>query len=334
VVASTDQPIIIIRKKKKRAAADSHGGSAWKVAYADFVTAMMAFFLMLWLLNVTTEEQKQGIADYFDPSTVSRGQSGSGGVLGGLSVSSPGNLSSPSSPMSIHETLPGRPEAVEDSDTLDSGSTDMIDGDAGPSSFPDLADYEEEMQRTEGRSPTDEEVMNFLAEREQEQFEQAEASLREAIEGIPELAELSENLLIDQTPEGLRIQIVDQDRYSMFQSGSAQLLPRSRRLMELVGQAIQDLPNEVSIRGHTDSLPFADGSTYDNWELSADRANASRRALLEAGFSPAQISNVVGKADTDHLFPEEPDGAQNRRISIILLREAALLPSASAMDDG
>lgn len=328
-MASSDQPVIIIRKKKRRGGGgDSHGGSAWKVAYADFVTAMMAFFLLLWLLNVTTAEQKQGIADYFDPRAVSQGQSGSGGVLGGLTVSSPGNLSSPSSPYSMHESLPGRPEAVTDSDTLDSGATDEVEGDSGDLSFPELDEYQEEVRRLEGRELTEEEVADFLNAREQAQFEQAEQQLRDAIEGIPELAELAENLLVDQTPEGLRIQIVDQDQYSMFPSGSAELLPRSQRLMDLVGQAIRDLPNEVSVRGHTDGTPFADGAQYDNWELSADRANASRRALLDAGLSSERVANVVGKADTDHLFPDAPEGPQNRRISIILLREAPLLASS------
>ncbi|WP_366656387.1 flagellar motor protein MotB [Fodinicurvata sp. EGI_FJ10296] len=333
-MASTDQPVIIIRKKRRKAAGgDGHGGSAWKVAYADFVTAMMAFFLLLWLLNVTTAEQKQGIADYFDPMAVSQGQSGSGGVLGGLTVSSPGNLSSPSSPFSMHESLPGRPEPADDSNTLDSGATDVVDEDSGDLSFPDLADYEDEVRRLEGRELTEQEVADFLAAREQAQFEQAEQMLRDAIEGVPELAELGENLMIDQTPEGLRIQIVDQDQYSMFPSGSADLLPRSRRLMEMVGQAIRGLPNDVSVRGHTDGTPFADGSQYDNWELSADRANASRRALVDSGMESQRVANVVGKADTDHLFPDEPEGAQNRRISIILLREAPLLQSSVSAEE-
>ena len=148
------------------------------------------------------------------------------------------------------------------------------------------------------------------------------------MQSVPELAALSDSLIIDQTPEGLRIQIVDQDRLSMFPIGSAAMFDRTRQLIGMVSRAIADLPNRISIKGHTDSTPFVSGASSENWELSSDRANASRRALIEAGMSRGRIADVTGKADTDHLYPDDPDSPRNRRISIILLRDAPL-PAAS-----
>src|SRR3546814_243353 len=130
----------------------------------------------------------------------------------------------------------------------------------------------------------------------------------------------------DQTPEGLRIQIVDQERFSMFPNGSAEMYDKTRQLLGLVAQAVAQLPQKLSIAGHTDSTPYVTGAKYDNWELSTDRANASRRALVAAGVAPDRIATVVGKAETDPLFPEESASPRNRRISIVLLREAPLAP--------
>ncbi len=366
---SANAPAPIIIKKKKGGHGHGHHGGAWKVAYADFVTAMMAFFLLLWLLNTTTDEQRGGIADYFNPAAIAHNASGAGGVLGGTTVATPGPMSSPSSPASTFDALPGRPEAAEDSDTMDDGSSDDISDDTqlGESERPveekffnanrpasdeelefirntrDLSDEEMEFlleangfseeqvaYLREAQEISDEELDEALAEREQRQFEEAEAALRQAIQSVPELADLSDSLIIDQTPEGLRIQIVDQERLSMFPIGSADMFDRTKQLIGLVSQAITELPNQVSVKGHTDSTPFVSGASSDNWELSTDRANASRRALIETGLSRDRIADVVGKADTDHLFPDDPNSPRNRRISIILLREAPL-PAASAV---
>ena len=317
---SNERPIVIKKKKKRSGGGDGHGGSAWKVAYADFTTAMMAFFMLLWLINMLDEDQKEAIADYFSPTVVSSSESGAGGILGGRTVSSPGDMSSPSSPYSIHEALPGRPEAVEETEILDDGADDVPSEAADPEAVP--------------RDLTDTELADYMAEREQRQFEQAEEALRDAIAGVPELSDLEDNLLIDHTSEGLRIQIVDEDETSMFPSGSAEMFDRTEMLLSLVAQAVDGLPNQISIRGHTDSVPFATDAGYDNWELSADRANASRRALLDADLEADRIANVVGKADTDHLFPDEPDSPRNRRISIMLLRAGEdLMESARATSD-
>ncbi|CCG07484.1 OmpA family protein [Pararhodospirillum photometricum] len=141
---------------------------------------------------------------------------------------------------------------------------------------------------------------------------------------MPALKALADSLLVDNTPEGLRIQIVDQDGVSMFPSGSSRLLPHTRELMGLVSKSIADLPNQVAIAGHTDATPYADPSGYGNWELSADRALASRRALLATGLGESRINRVEGKADTEPLLPEDKANARNRRITITLLRDREL----------
>ena len=302
-MAQDDNRPIIIKKVKKGGGHGHHGG-AWKVAYADFVTAMMAFFLLLWLLNATTEEQKRGIADYFSPHSVAPSSSGAGGVMGGQSMNLEGTLNSDRSPVGITISIPSSNEEE------------------------DPTEQDEEREAT-GKSPddqgpgelSDEALERELAEREAEQFEAAEAALRQAIEGAPELQDLVQNLVVDQAPEGLRIQIVDREKTSMFPSGSAQMYGRTQQLMGLVADAIATLPNRVAIKGHTDATPFSSGSGYSNWELSTDRANASRRALLDAGLDPRRIESVAGRADQEPLIADDPYSPRNRRISVILLRE-------------
>ena len=182
----------IIVKKVINVSGGHHGG-AWKVAYADFVTAMMAFFLLLWLLNVTTDEQKNGIADYFAPKSVSRSQSGAGGLMGGISMATEGaRISQNSPPTVVVELSPPKQRKPTDEDSKEPGGE--LDED---------------------------ELLKQMAEREQKQFEEAEQQIRQAIQESPELAAMANQLIIDNTPEGLRIQLVDQERQSMFSSGSA-----------------------------------------------------------------------------------------------------------------
>ncbi|HKJ74560.1 MAG TPA: flagellar motor protein MotB [Alphaproteobacteria bacterium] len=289
-----NQPPIIIKKIKKGGDHGHHGG-AWKLAYADFVTAMMAFFLLLWLLSATTDKQKKGIADYFAPTFASKSTSGANGVLGGNSITSDnGAQSSGSVVVSL-----GAPTAGTGTDNTTS---------------------------TQPKAPDDNEINKAIAEREEEMFKDAEKELTNAIQNTPDLKAFADNLIIDRTPEGMRIQIVDQDRRSMFQSGSAEPLPRTKQILELVAKVIMKLPNRISISGHTDSTPYVGKPNYSNWELSADRANASRRVLLEAGVPASRIAAVKGMADTEPLFPEDPSLPSNRRISITLLREAPVLP--------
>ncbi len=294
---SDEQQPIIVKKVKK--AGHGHHGGAWKVAYADFVTAMMAFFLLLWLLNVTTDEQKDGIADYFNPSTASQSSSGSGGILGGASLSSEGAKVSEGGVPTVVMTLTP-PEQKEGEDDAE-------------------AEADEEKER---------DLDKELAQREQAAFERARHALSQAIQEVPDLADLAKHLLVDMTPEGLRIQLVDQDRRSMFPSGSAALQDHTERLFGLIVKAVERMPNKIKITGHTDAAQFRAGSGKDNWQLSADRANASRRALLQAGLPAARIAQVGGKAETEPLMPDDPFNARNRRISVVLLRESrAPLPS-------
>jgi chemotaxis protein MotB len=289
------QPIII--KKVKKGGGGHHGG-AWKVAYADFVTAMMAFFLLLWLLNVTTAQQKDLISSYFAPTDprVSQSTSGSGGVMGGKSQSPEGAMTSDRS-ATVATSAPEGAEGKKD-DTTEDDTTE----------------------------PPDEKQTAEMDKQDEKAFQAAEDKIKQAIESIPELKELAQNLLIDMTPEGLRIQIIDQEGKPMFESGSAKALPQTERLLRLISQVVTTLPNKISIRGHTDAKQYGKNAAYTNWELSADRANTSRRILLGSGIGmgldPDRIENVQGKADREPLVANDPDSPKNRRISVILLKQS------------
>ncbi|HVY12094.1 MAG TPA: flagellar motor protein MotB [Alphaproteobacteria bacterium] len=312
---SSSAPIIIKRIKK---GGGGHHGGAWKVAYADFVTAMMAFFLLLWLLNVTTDIERKGIADYFAPASISKSESGAGGVFGGQTITAPGAQINNTSPPGSSKTIPepdesennrrespgsGQPTGPkqDQKDTVTSGNAEAVG--AKPQTADDKA---AEMQR----------------QKDEEIFKQAEGTLREAIKAVPDLAELEKNLVIDSTPEGLRIQIVDKDGYSLFATGSATLGGRSRQLVNLVGRVISRLPNKISITGHTDNTPFPANSRRTNWQLSTERAQSSFEELVVAGVAPDRINAIVGKADREPLVANDPANSQNRRISIVLLRQA------------
>ena len=296
----SDRPILI--KKVTKGGGHGHHGGAWKVAYADFVTAMMAFFLLMWLVNATDPEQKKGIAEYFAPASVSETTSGSGGILGGTALGDDGPKSSGS--MSVIEQL--APEAPPDATQ------------AGPSSNLSSASdaaLEAEMRR-----------------READQFASAAESLRQAMQSMPELAELSKQLIVDQTPEGLRIQLVDQDGRSMFDNNSAQPNARAQVLLRAVARVINQLPNRISITGHTSAVAGSGrASGPGDWTLSSARANASRLVLQGAGVDPDRVYSVAGKAGSDPLYPDDPSLAGNRRISIVLLREAPVLPMDTSL---
>ncbi|MGH1377276.1 MAG: flagellar motor protein MotB [Alphaproteobacteria bacterium] len=272
-----------------------HHGGAWKVAYADFVTAMMAFFLLMWLLNVTTKEQKNAISDHFNPShpTISDSKSGSGGLMGGLTMSPQGAMASNKNPM-----IPQQNSKQRKRGTL-SKST----------------------------------VSKAKEAAEKKRFEKAAEKIRKAILENKNLAKLAKNILIDVTPEGLRIQIVDQDGSSMFPPGSDKMFGKTKLLLEQITEIVLDMPNEISIRGHTDATRYAKGATYTNWELSADRANASRRVMLGSGVPQDRLNNVMGKADTLPLIVDDPLDPRNRRITLILLKEELTAPPAPEDDE-
>jgi len=284
----------IVIKKVKKVSGHGHHGGAWKVAYADFVTAMMAFFLLMWLINTTSPEQKRGIADYFAPASVSATTSGSGGILGGTALGDDGSLGSGS--MSVIEQLaPPAPDSAE----------------AGQSSNAGAA--------------SEEALREASAQREEAAFQSAAASLRQAMQSLPELAELSKQLIVDQTPEGLRIQLVDQEGRSMYESGSARPNARAQTLLRAISKVITQLPNRISVSGHTSAN--SDGRTAaGDWALSAARANNAREILQSSGVDADRVYQVAGKANSDPLYPDDPMLAGNRRIAIVLMREAPVLP--------
>jgi chemotaxis protein MotB len=277
----------IIIKKVKKGHGGAHGG-AWKLAYADFVTAMMAFFLLMWLLNSVTQEQLEGIANHFAPTAVSQSNSGAGDVLGGKVLSEEGAQTAESSRSSVAQDLPP-PKAGE--------------GSGGPN--------------TQSSTEAAEEAAKA---KEEKQFDEAKKELEEKIKSNPSFRRLAKSLMIDNTPEGLRIQIIDQDGLAMFPSGKATMYLHTKRVVEMVVGVIEKMTQKLAISGHTDSVKFGSGAGYTNWELSADRANAARRALLEFGLDPKRLGRVVGKAATDPLLKDNPEAARNRCLSIILLR--------------
>jgi chemotaxis protein MotB len=319
--AATEQPIII--KKVKGHGGHGHHGGAWKVAYADFVTAMMAFFLLLWLLNATTEEQRKGSADYFSPESISSPNSGAGGILGGKTVAIDGAKVSNGGPTE-GESIPLPPMPSGDGEGGVEGE-ELLDGEGGETELPEngTSEFAEDgtSDKPENGVVDEGNLEELLAAREQEQFEAAAEALRQAIEAIPELTELQDSLIIEQTPEGLRIQLVDQAGYSMFALGSSQPNTQTRELVKLVTRVVTQMPNKISISGHTDSRPYRTADGHTNWELSSDRANAARRLLIESGLGAERIALVQGRADTDPLLPDDTQSERNRRISIVLLRE-------------
>jgi chemotaxis protein MotB len=231
-------------------------------------------------------------------------------VLGGLTIGSPGAQAVPMS-QSAMQTAQMAMRQPDEGDDGDQGGTAGGDAkqqdDDTPQPKPVLDDNQLEKQ---------------FAAREERRFEAAERALREAMKDVPDLAKLADNLLIENTPEGLRIQLVDQDKQPMYPLGSAELLDPAKKLIALISQVVQRMPNKLAISGHTDSTGYPIGGKYSNWELSTDRANAARREFLADGVRPDRISRVAGLADQDPLVPSDPASPRNRRISIVLLREA------------
>ena len=277
-----------------------HHGGALKVAYADFVTAMMAFFLMLWLLSTSSEDTLKGLAEYFTDASANEGTPGGvGGMLNGISVlpAKPIFDQPSSSPSAAQRALP----AMEiDPEPLDSEELEPVR----------RAEIEADPDSAEARRSRQEEA----------RFETAKQAIVEAIAHSPELGAFADSIVVEETAEGLRVQLLDRENLAMFPTGSDRMEAHTERLLRVVTRAILPLPNRVSIRGHTDSRPFANGS-YDNWRLSSDRANATRLAMLAAGLPTGRIAEVVGKGDAEHLFPADPYDARNRRMSIVLLRD-------------
>jgi chemotaxis protein MotB len=272
----------VIIKKVKKVVGGGHHGGAWKVAYADFVTAMMAFFLLMWLINVTSPEQKRGIADYFAPASVSETTSGGGGILSGTALGDDGSKST--------------------------GSKTVIEN---------ISPDAQKNATTEAAKAQD--------EKENADFQSAAQSLRQAMQSMPELAELSKQIMIDKTPEGLRIQLIDQEGRSMFDEGSAKPNPRAQLLLRAVSKIINQLPNRVNVYGHT-SMGTTGRAAPTDRTLSANRANAAADVIRASGVDGDRVYLTGGKAAADPLYPDDPTLPGNRRIEIILLHESSVLP--------
>ena len=303
-MAKTERPLVIRRVTEE--AAHGHHGGAWKVAYADFVTAMMAFFLLLWLISSANQTTLRGLAQYFSDSAMNKGKPGGvGGLLDGITITQDVVVSAPQSPFNTDPTLPYRRDEQPETDSQDlsfaSGQGQDVADDLG-SDAGDMTQGQRERQKAQ-------------------EVAEVGAALREALKGSADLRGFAGNLQVLRTPEGVRIQILDRDSNSMFPTGSDRMYPPARKLLETVVKAVATMPGRISIRGHTDALPFAKGATYDNWSLSADRADATRRVMLEAGLDPARLAEIVGRGDAEPFIKENPADPRNRRISIVLLDE-------------
>ena len=271
-----ERPIIV--KRRARSAHGHHGG-AWKIAYADFMTAMMAFFLLMWLLSSATSKELTGIAEYFR------------------------------TPLMV--ALSGGHNAADNSGVIPGGGPDTTRTDG---------------QKSRGDQARSRQAMSAeLAERaEAQRLRELKARIEKAIENNPTLKQFRKQLLIDVTTEGLRIQIVDDQNRPMFANASAQVQPYMRDILREIGKSLNDMPNRISLSGHTDATAYAQGDkSYSNWELSADRANATRRELIAGGLDGEKVLRVVGLASTVPLDRDNAYNPINRRISIIVLNRRA-----------
>ena len=317
-----NRAVTIVIRRSEDGAAGHHGG-AWKVAYADFVTAMMAFFLLMWLLNATTEEQRRGLADYFSPTNeMSRAHDGAGLAFGGRTAFENGALASDRGAVRVLDGPVPAPD-VEDDDS-DTPAQPLVYHRAPPAPGKSTTPAEQAGAAKAGPEAVAAEQAGFAA---------AAQTIRDAVRADPALAAVADQLKTDQTPQGLRIQLLDRERQPMFATGSADPNPRARLLLAKVGPVLARMTEPVTIAGHTDAAPYP-GPGRTNWDLSADRANATRRLLTASGLPDARFRSVIGRADRDLLLPATPLAAANRRIAIIVLRTAGEPAPAAAPGPG
>lgn len=293
-MAKSNQPIII---KKVKKAAHAHHGGAWKIAYADFVTAMMAFFLLMWLISMTTPEQKAGLAEYFAPEAVSLSTSGAGGLLNGSAVAQSGSQSSGSRPeISRRDPSTSRNVAV--------GAAGRGNGGQGRA----------------GESDVDQPAAAMEA------YHSAAASIRQALQAMPEVTPYLSSLQMEVTDKGLDIEIVEQDGRRMFAEGSKVPLGPARIMVAAIAPILQKLNAHVTISGHTAAGGRYADRSYGPWELSADRANMVRAILSQSGLSDDRISSVMGLAATEPYFINDPFMSSNERVRVSVVFPPPPLP--------
>tara|TARA_R110000824_G_scaffold20915_1_gene78432 strand:- start:365 stop:1222 length:858 start_codon:yes stop_codon:yes gene_type:complete len=278
--AGSNQPPIIVKKIIMEAHAGHHGG-AWKVAYADFVTAMMAFFLLMWLLGATNEKQRKALADYFAPTLVQMQENGAGsdGIFGGQSLTDKDNL-----PHKAAQT--GRQTITIPRDAT--GTMDDKGKNARSSKAMDAQEFEKQ--------------------------------IRERLKNNPKRLALLKNIRFTDTVEGLRIDLIDEADFSMFALATDNLNPQAKILIGEVAKILDTVDNLLVIRGHTDSLPYASGKSMNNWLLSSARAEATRKEIVQQGVLNTRMARIEGVADTEPYNPEDRMDDRNRRISITMKR--------------
>ncbi len=293
---------IVKKKKIEGDHAGAHGG-AWKIALADMMTAMMAFFLLMWLLGATTEDQRKSIADYFKPTSHSLANmsrsAGTGGIMGGNSVLDPDGMPYAGQRTSLFKRDTPRSEAGTKKDAGESADENN-DQHAGQLN-------EEERER-------------IAAETDKKNFDKLEQEVKEKLAQNPQLDKIKEQVKFVREKEGLRIEVIDKADFSMFGLGNAKMQGRAETLIREVAKSVSDLPNKVAVRGHTDSLAYDDG-VRSNWSLSGDRAESTRRIMQGAGIPGERFAKIEGVADTAPYIPDNPADPRNRRISITILHQ-------------
>jgi chemotaxis protein MotB len=296
----SDKRPIIVKKIIDEGHGGHHGG-AWKIALADMMTAMMAFFLLMWLLGATTEDRRKSVADYFRPASHSQikfgEMAGSDGLLGGSSVVDVDGFPFTARQSSLLERL--TPKAQGGANATEGGAADQRSRDG-------TSDSEPKPQASAA---------------DQENFDKLEAQLREDLSKNPQLQAVKDTVSIVRESDGLRIEIIDKADFSMFRLGTADLDPRAAALLGEVARSLQALPNRLAVRGHTDSLGFADASGRSNWSLSTERADATRQLMVGAGVNAQRFSRIEGVADTQPFVPRNPADPRNRRVSITVLNQ-------------
>jgi chemotaxis protein MotB len=293
-------PVIVIKKVIDDGHGGAHGG-AWKIALADMMTAMMAFFLLMWLLGSTTEDQRKSIADYFKPtshSNVTMGQlAGSNGILGGRSIIDPDGFPFSSKQTAAMERLTPRSEG---------GPTE---NDPSPNSS----------ERANPDQVSEAEKKKIVEEADKAAFDKLEKEVSERLEKSPNLENLKEQVKFVREKDGLRIEIIEKADFAMFALGTTRLLPRAQALLNEVAKSLGTMPNQLALRGHTDSVAFSNTDNRNNWSLSAERAEATRLLVEKNGVKATRFARIEGVADTAPYNPNDPLDPRNRRISITVL---------------